>query len=228
MASPFVEKLQVAVITATVVSAGWIMAGAIIMDREESAEIQGELREKQASGPIGQQEQADEAASGLPAGDTAEISTQPTQQTNIMIVPVQGVSVADLTDNFSDERGGGTRLHEAIDIMAEEGTSVIAAAPGTIERKFRSDSGGITLYIRSEDRDTIYYYAHLGGYAPGLNEGQLVRRGQRLGTVGSTGNADPGAPHLHFEVMRTTANAEWWEPATSVNPYPLLVGQAAE
>jgi len=58
-----------------------------------------------------------------------------------------------------------------------------------------------------------------------LNEGQQVRRGQRLGTVGSTGNAEPEEPHLHFEVMRTTPDAQWWEPATSVNPYPLLVRQ---
>lgn len=228
MASPFVEKIQVAVITATVVSAGWIMAGAIILDEDESAQIEGELREKQIADPIDDQEQADAQSGETVTGDVGEISTQPAEQANSMIVPVQGVSPAELTDNFADERGGGVRLHEAIDIMADEGTSVVAAAPGTIERKFRSDAGGITLYIRSEDRETIFYYAHLGEYAPGLNEGQQIRRGQRLGTVGSTGNADPGSPHLHFEVMRTTPSAEWWEPATSVNPYPLLVRDAQD
>jgi len=141
------------------------------------------------------------------------------------MIPVINVSAVDLIDNYSDERGGGTRLHQGIDIAAPAGTSVRASAPGTIERLFRSDAGGNTVYVRSEDRETIYYYAHLQDYAPGLNEGQQVRRGQRLGSVGSSGNAEPDAPHLHFEVMRTTPDAEWWEPAASVNPYPLLVRQ---
>ena len=226
MASPFVEKVQVAVITATVVSAGWIMVGAFAMDRDESAAIREKLDRKQTADPVDEEEIVQQAGSAPTPGDTAEISTQPTEQTNTLVVPVKGVARTALVDTFEDERGGGTRLHEAIDIMADEGTSVVSVAPGTIERLFRSDAGGITVYVRSEDRETIYYYAHLAGYAPGLTEGQKVRRGQRLGTVGSTGNADPEAPHLHFEVMRTSADAEWWEPATSVNPYPLLTRQA--
>ena len=106
--------------------------------------------------------------------------------------------------------------------MAAAGTPVVAAAPGTVERLFQSDAGGNTIYVRSQDRQTIHYYAHLQDYAPGLREGQSVQRGQRLGSVGSSGNADPAAPHLHFAIMRTTPDAEWWEPATAVNPYPLL------
>ena len=225
MASPFVEKLQVAVITATLVSAGWIMAGAVLLDREESAEIESELAERQMADPVSEEEVVEQAGAVPSPGDTREVSTQPTAQSNNLMIPVLGVSASDLTDNFTDERGGGTRLHEAIDIMADEGTSVVSAAPGTVERLFNSDAGGITVYVRSEDRETIYYYAHLAGYAPGLSEGMKVRRGQRLGTVGSTGNADPAAPHLHFEVMRTSPESEWWEPATSVNPYPLLTRQ---
>ena len=58
-----------------------------------------------------------------------------------------------------------------------------------------------------------------------LREGQRVRRGQRLGMVGSSGNASAEAPHLHFAILQTTADAEWWEPANAVNPYPLLTGQ---
>ena len=71
-------------------------------------------------------------------------------------------------------------------------------------------------------RETIYYYAHLDEYAEGLKEGQRVRRGQRLGTVGSSGNASEDAPHLHFAIMQTTKDAEWWEPANALNPYTLL------
>ena len=223
MASPFVEKLQVAAVTATLVSAGWIVAGAFVLDRAETAEIEQELASKQApaseTSPEATTEEADESLS------REEASTPPEEETATLMIPVINVAATDLVDTFSDERGGSTRLHEALDISAPDGTSVRAAAPGTIERLFRSDAGGNTVYIRSEDGETIYYYAHLADYAPGLNEGQQVRRGQRLGTVGSTGNAEPDEPHLHFEVMRTTPNAEWWEPATSVNPYPLLVRQ---
>ena len=120
---------------------------------------------------------------------------------------------------------GGERRHEALDIAAPAGTPIIAAAGGRLEKLFRSDDGGNTVYVRSADGRTLYYYAHLQAYAPGLEEGERVDRGQALGTVGSSGNADPAAPHLHFAVMRTTPDAEWWEPATAINPYPLLAAE---
>jgi murein DD-endopeptidase MepM/ murein hydrolase activator NlpD len=135
---------------------------------------------------------------------------------------VEGVQASQLTDTFSASRGGGSRVHQALDIMAPEGAAVIAAAPGTVEKLFLSARGGNTIYVRSPDRTLIYYYAHLRGYDPGLHEGQLVVRGDRLGTVGHTGDASPEAPHLHFELMRTTPQANWWDKATAINPYPIL------
>lgn len=228
MKASFVEKLQVAVITATLVSAGWIVAGAFLLDEQEAEQLERELREAQAQAveqaqtPTPTPEETIAATKGAPAQDSTQISTPDAAQTSQLMIPVLDVSATDLTDNFSDERGGGSNLHEAIDIMAPAGTSVVAAAAGTIERLFRSDAGGNTIYIRSEDRETIYYYAHLAAYAPSLREGQRIRRGQRIGTVGSSGNASPEAPHLHFAVMRTTSEAEWWEPATALNPYPML------
>ena len=224
MAATFVEKAQVAVITATLVSAGWIMAGAILMDRDENAQIERKLDSQEDDIVLAEETAAPRPPAPSSADRSTAIVTSPASAVRLGI-PVTGVSAADLVDTYTDERGDGSRLHEAIDIMADEGTSVVAAAPGTVERLFRSDAGGNTIYVRSEDGETIYYYAHLAEYAQGLQEGQQVRRGQRLGTVGSSGNADPSAPHLHFEVMRTTSQAEWWEPATSVNPYPLLTRQ---
>jgi len=224
MASPFAEKLQVALVTATLVSAGGIVAGAFVLDRAETAEIEQEIASKQTPG-VGSLGEASGAQSGA-AADRETASTPPETQTATLMIPVINVAAVDLVDTFSDERSAGTQLHEALDIPAPAGTSVVASAPGKIERLFRSTAAGNTVYVRSEDGETIYYYAHLEDYAPGLNEGQQVRRGQRLGTVGSTGNAESDAPHLHFEVMRTTPTAEWWEPAISVNPYPLLVRQA--
>ena len=222
MAVPFLEKARIVLITAALTSVGWFVAGATLLDRREAADIEGEIAAKQSPDLIVERES--EEAETAPDRTGAQASTLPEEERATLRIPVQGVAARDLSDTFTDERGGGTRLHEAIDIMADRGTSVVAAAPGTIESLFRSEAGGNTVYVRSDDRLTIYYYAHLDEYAPGLNEGQRVRLGQRLGTVGSSGNADPAAPHLHFEIMRTTADADWWEPATSVNPYPLLVG----
>ena len=65
------------------------------------------------------------------------------------------------------------------------------------------------------------YYAHLDRYAPGLREGQTVRRGQTIGDIGSTGNAPADAPHLHFGIFRLTPERRWWQ-GEPINPYPVL------
>jgi peptidoglycan LD-endopeptidase LytH len=143
-----------------------------------------------------------------------------------LVVPVEGVSISDLVDTYTQSRAGGARVHNAIDIMAPHGTPVLAAAAGTVERLFYSrGGGGITAYIRSEDGQWIYYYAHLQEYAPGLAEGQRVEQGQQIGTVGSTGNASPDGPHLHFAVHRM-GPGDRWHGGTPVNPFPLLAGEA--
>lgn len=138
-----------------------------------------------------------------------------------LTIPVTGVSPGALTDTFTQGRALGARRHDAIDIMAPRGTEVRAVADGRIEKLFWSGDGGRTLYQRAPGGRLIYYYAHLDGYAPGIREGQGVRRGALLGYVGSTGNADPSAPHLHFavHVMRP---ADPWYRGRAINPYPLL------
>lgn len=142
-----------------------------------------------------------------------------------LIIPVQGVRASQLSDTFTQARENGARVHDAIDIMAPLGTPVIAAAPGIIEKLFGSKAGGLTIYQRSRDRRTIYYYAHLDSYAPGLMDNQLVNVGQQIGTVGFTGNANPLAPHLHFAILHTTPQAKWYQPALAINPYPLLTAR---
>ncbi len=141
---------------------------------------------------------------------------------NTMIVPVIGTGAEALTDTFSQARGEG-RLHDAIDIMAREGTPVVAAAAGTVEKLYRSEAGGNTIYIRAPDGRLVFYYAHLRDYAPGLAEGQVVAPGDALGSVGWTGNADQSAPHLHFAIQEIAPEARWWEGKAALNPYPLLV-----
>ncbi len=138
-----------------------------------------------------------------------------------LAIPVEGITTRSLVDTFRASRGGGRRVHNAIDIMAPRGTPILAAAAGTVERLHRSRLGGITIYIRTEDNDWVHYYAHLDAYAPGLAVGQRIERGQNIGTVGFTGNASPAGPHLHFAVYRM-ATGQRWHQGTPVNPYPLL------
>ncbi len=142
-----------------------------------------------------------------------------------MVVPVAGVKSAQLVDTFTQARAGGARVHDAIDIMAPSGTPVMAAAGGRLEKLFFSQGGGgITAYVRSLDGKWCYYYAHLQEYAPGLTEGMPIRRGQMLGRVGFTGNANPAGPHLHFAINRMNAGEKFYQ-GSPVNPYPLLAGK---
>jgi murein DD-endopeptidase MepM/ murein hydrolase activator NlpD len=143
-----------------------------------------------------------------------------------LAIPVLGVKAQQLSDTFTQARSGG-RVHDAIDIMAPHGTPVIAAAPGTLEKLFFSKGGGgITAYVRSSDGQWLYYYAHLQDYAAGLHEGQAMKQGDPIGRVGSTGNANPAGPHLHFAVYKMAPGEKWYQ-GTAINPYPLLAGGKA-
>jgi murein DD-endopeptidase MepM/ murein hydrolase activator NlpD len=137
---------------------------------------------------------------------TVEVSAERTP-----IVPVAGIKASALTSTFNDMRGGGSRRHEAMDILAPRGTPVLASVPGEIVKLFTSAAGGLTIYQFDEDEQYCYYYAHLDSYAPDLTEGQQVKRGQVIGFVGTTGNAPPDTPHLHFAIFRLGADKRWWE-----------------
>ena len=136
-----------------------------------------------------------------------------------LVLPVAGITRRQLSDTWGQSRGGGARAHHAIDIMAPRGTAVLAAASGRVEKRFESGNGGHTLYVRLPDRRTVHYYAHLDRYLTG--EGQVVRQGQPIATVGDTGSAT-GSPHLHFEIKTMRPGERWWQGA-NVNPYPLLM-----
>jgi murein DD-endopeptidase MepM/ murein hydrolase activator NlpD len=142
-----------------------------------------------------------------------------------LALPVIGIRPDQLVDTFDDARAAGRR-HDAIDIMAAEGTPVIAAADGSIEKLFNSVRGGLTVYERSPDQKWVYYYAHLSAYAPGLAEGQQVKRGQVIARVGHTGDASAAGPHLHFAINSMAQGERWWN-GTPINPYPLLAGKKA-
>jgi murein DD-endopeptidase MepM/ murein hydrolase activator NlpD len=162
------------------------------------------------------------ATPASPAGATSTTAsaTPPTPRPSGLVIPVAGVQPAQLVDTYTQSRSAG-RLHEAIDIMAPAGTPVLAAVDGPVAKLFTSKLGGLTIYQFDPDGRRVYYYAHLQGYAPGLAEGQALRQGEVIGYVGSTGDASPTAPHLHFTIGELGPEKKWWK-STALNPYPLL------
>lgn len=167
---------------------------------------------------LGPTEPAPPAPPAPPVAQAPELVLGPSG----LAIPVAGVDADELQDTYTQSRAGGARVHNAIDIMAPRGTPVVAAGPGRVEKLFFSrGGGGITAYVRSPDGQWIYYYAHLDAYAPGFREGQNLRQGDPIGTVGTSGNANPAGPHLHFAVHRMAPGEDWHE-GRAVNPYPLL------
>ena len=96
-------------------------------------------------------------------------------------------------DDFSAPRVYGG-VHRANDLIAAQGTPVLAAASGSIDHR-SSSVGGMSAHLKGDNGD-YYFYTHLSGYE---NVGAgYVTAGTVIGYVGMTGNAP--IPHLHFEI----------------------------
>ena len=161
------------------------------------------------------------AASPAPARGRGDALSQlpPNASPPGLVMPVAGVSPADLRDSFAEIHSG--HRHEAIDILAPRGTPVVAVADGTIRKLFHSVPGGITIYEFDPGETFCYYYAHLDRYADGLAEGRRVAAGEVIGYVGTTGNAPKDTPHLHFAIFRLAERGRWWE-GVAIDPYLVL------
>jgi murein DD-endopeptidase MepM/ murein hydrolase activator NlpD len=175
-----------------------------------------------ASPPAGATPQAQGQRGGVSSAppSSSGASAAPSSPTTRLLIPVAGIRPEQLQDTFTDARSEG-RTHDAIDIIAPRGTPVLAANDGRVLRLFRSEKGGITIYQLGPDERTVYYYAHLDGYAEGLAEGRVLRRGETIAYVGDTGNATPGNYHLHFQVYQITDPKHFWT-GSNVNPYALM------
>ena len=133
-----------------------------------------------------------------------------------LIIPVRGLDAEDLMSSFDDARG--SRRHEAIDILAPRGTDVVAVDDGKVAKIFTSRAGGLTVYQFDPSETFVYYYAHLDKYAPDLEEGVMLRKGDLIGWVGTSGNAPENTPHLHFAISKLDADRRWWG-GTALDPY---------
>jgi murein DD-endopeptidase MepM/ murein hydrolase activator NlpD len=135
-------------------------------------------------------------------------------------LPIDGLNAASVRDTFDEIHSG--HPHEAIDLPAPKGTPVHAVVSGSIRKLFLSKSGGNAIYEFDDAGEYCYYYAHLDRYAEGLREGMRVGRGELIGFVGSTGNADSESPHLHFSIFELGPERLWWK-GKAINPYRALL-----
>ena len=134
-----------------------------------------------------------------------------------LMIPVAGVAAKDLVDSFDDKRGS-ERHHNALDIMASRNTPVLAAVSGSVIKIHSSVPGGLTIYLSDPTSRFVMMYGHLDSFRPGIKDGDKVTRCEIIGFVGSTGNANPLAPHLHFQTTRNDNMKEWWK-GTPLNPF---------
>lgn len=111
--------------------------------------------------------------------------------------PVKGHNHQHIISFFGDPRDGGRRKHQGVDIVAPRGTKVIAVASGTVKSVKTGGAGGKQVWLLAEN-NWLYYYGHL--HEQFVKEGQKIRKGDILGSVGNTGNARHASPHLHFEM----------------------------
>jgi peptidoglycan LD-endopeptidase LytH len=158
------------------------------------------------------------AAPSAPRDSTrAELGRSPLR------MPIDGATVESMKGGFAETRSGGGRPHEAVDILAPRNTSIHAVQDGTIAKLFVSKAGGKTIYQFDPGGHLCYYYAHLERYADGLHEGQRVAQGDVIGYVGTSGNAPPGIPHLHFAVFELGPDRHWWQ-GRAIDPYLVFQG----
>lgn len=219
-----VETIAPWVALSVVLLAWWAGATTLKWARQENSSVRAAAvaRVEPKSKPVDEMP-ADAAFSSAHTGPTISASTMvrgsdlDDLRRRSLAIPVRGVDADDLVSSFHDARGS-SRRHEAIDVLAPRGTDVVAVEDGRVAKIFTSDAGGLTLYQIDPSETFVYYYAHLDSYAPGVTEGLMLRKGDVLGTVGTTGNAPKDTPHLHFGIAKLDPDKRWWG-GTALDPY---------
>jgi murein DD-endopeptidase MepM/ murein hydrolase activator NlpD len=143
-----------------------------------------------------------------PSSSTTTQPSQPPAPAGTMVCPVDGATT--FRDSWGEPRPGG-RGHTGVDMMSPLGTPLVAMENGVIINPNWHYAGGIGLTVLGDSGDS-WYYAHLNGYASGIQAGTRVAAGQLVGYVGETGNA--AGPHLHLAHILSSGQY--------VNPYPVV------
>ncbi|MES2994956.1 MAG: M23 family metallopeptidase [Patescibacteria group bacterium] len=131
---------------------------------------------------------------------------------NLPIPIALGVALRNLSKNFGDDRDGGARSHEGLDIMAPRGAYIASPTEAVVTRTGKGSSAGTYVYTMGPGGET-FAYMHLDGIADGIKSGSELKAGDLIGYVGDTGNAKGGATHLHFEIR---------EGRKATDPFPRL------
>jgi murein DD-endopeptidase MepM/ murein hydrolase activator NlpD len=210
------KKIALAAGAAVLAALAWIAAGTTPNVTMLPRPVRSASRAAVLPGPVPSLD-----PSPSPIVPTPIVPTPPGEAPRPLTMPVSGVDPSTIHDMFDEMRGGATRRHDALDILAPRGTPVVAADDGTVRKLFTSVPGGLTVYEFDPDQRYCYYYAHLDAYAAGLHEGQILKRGDLIGYVGTTGNAPKDTPHLHFAVIHLDPDRRWWT-GTAIDPFPLL------
>ena len=142
-------------------------------------------------------------------GSACAPATSSPASTIRMLMPVEGIRVADVVSNFGAVRG--SRMHEGVDILAPRGTPVFSAGHGIVHFLGATKQGGWTVWIRDGNHDV--WYTHLDAIAAELYPGSRVTPQTSIGWVGNSGNASGGPTHLHFELATSRG---------PIDPLPLL------
>lgn len=141
-----------------------------------------------------------------------------------LTVPIDGYNPEQMKGAFYQGRVG--HIHHAADMPAPRNTPIRAVENGTIGRLFESAAGGLTIYQKDPSGRFVYYYAHLESYAEGLKDGDSIGRGQVIGYVGTSGNAPPNTPHLHFAISVITPGGTVFK-GQPVDPYEVFSRDAS-
>jgi murein DD-endopeptidase MepM/ murein hydrolase activator NlpD len=188
--------------------AALVTLGACVPGRQPVTAAPAPVASPRVPGPLG------------PLTDVDRLSDEEYLRVRPLLVPVANVIAARIPDSFNEARGAGT--HRAIDIVAPRGTPVLSADSGYVIRLRTNPAGGITIYAVDTRERFIYYYAHLERYRDSLAEGMKLARGDTIGYVGTTGNAPPDTPHLHFQVMKRGDGKRYWD-GVPLDARPFLV-----
>lgn len=140
-----------------------------------------------------------------------------------LVNPVLGADFDDWNrDSFWFEPWGESGVHKGIDIFKKHGTVVVAASAGIVVYRGQLELGGNVVIILGP-KWRMHYYAHMDSIA--VRNGDAVHAGDKIGTVGSSGNAAGKEPHLHYVIQslvpypqRYRAGTQGWKRMFYLNP----------
>ncbi len=163
---------------------------------------------------------------------TASVPEAPSPPTAVLPVPATPVHVFPVEPAGAASYSDGGHAYPATDVFAPEGTAFVAVTDGRVDALRTTDEwdpatddpaerGGRFVAIVGDD-GVRYYGSHLASVTPGLELGSLVKAGERLGSVGRSGNARDTPPHLHFGISEPTFPEDWEARRGQIAPKPFL------